>query len=118
VTDHGEILRAIQYGLEYDQVDGFNLCLVEHLLRRAQMIEYYHRERLRQELSLGTSSAKGSAAGVEFEEQNAFLGTSGSDGALMVCPELMSFVSKEMERQSAVDKQSRKAREERALRRK
>ena len=47
-----------------------------------------------------------------------FLGTHRGDGSVMVCPALMSFVAKEMETQSAIDKQSRKAREERALRRK
>ena len=44
------------------------------------------------------------------------MGTVHGDGTMMVAPDLKSYVSKELERQSAIDKQARKAREERALR--
>ena len=55
---------------------------------------------------------------MSLEEQHAFAGTSRSSATLMICPELVQHTAKELERQSAIDKQSRKAREERALRRK
>ena len=77
------------------------------------MIEYYHRERSRQ----AAASSKDGAP-VDREESDVFLGLHRGDGTIMVAPALMSFVAKEMEAQSAIDKQSRKAREERALRRK
>ena len=41
----------------------------------------------------------------------------GATGAVMIAPALVEYVSKELERQASIDKQSRKAREERALKR-
>mmetsp|Transcript_112135 Transcript_112135/g.323943 ORF Transcript_112135/g.323943 Transcript_112135/m.323943 type:complete len:376 (+) Transcript_112135:146-1273(+) len=117
VAEHEMIMRALQDGLEYDQLDLVNLVLCEHLVRRAQLIEYYHRERTRQEMSLG-SGGSASKGLIEHEEQDAFMGTAGLTGSLMICPALVEHVSREMERQSSIDKQARKAREERALRRK
>ncbi|CAK0853323.1 unnamed protein product [Prorocentrum cordatum] len=111
VSFHEAVLRAVQTGAEYDQLDLVNLAPMEHLLRSAQLIEYYHRERTRQE---GAASSK---TGVDMEEQTVMLGVHQSQGNLMIAPDLITYTSKELERQSAIDKQSRKAREERALRR-
>ena len=55
---------------------------------------------------------------MDLEEQTVLLGVHQNQGNLMIAPELITYTSKELERQSAIDKQSRKAREERALRRK
>ena len=112
VTFHEAVLRALQAGAEYDQLDLVNLASMEHLIRSAQLIEYYHRERSRQE------GASGSTAGMDLEEQTVMLGVHQNQGNLMIAPDLITYTSKELERQSAIDKQSRKAREERALRRK
>lgn len=119
VSEHEMIMRAVQDALEYDEVDLVNLTIGEHMLRRGQLIEYFHREKARQEVSMsgGSASEKGRAT-IEVEEQDAFLGTSGLSGALMISPDLVQHVSRELERQAAIDKQARKAREERALRRK
>ena len=51
------------------------------------------------------------------EEQELFMGSRSSDGAVMIAPALVEYVAKELEKQSAIDKQARKAREERALKR-
>ena len=114
VAFHESVLRAVQAGAEYDQLDIVNLASMEHLLRSAQLIEYYHRERSRQE---GATSSKDSKVGLDMEEQTVMLGVHQSQGNLMIAPDLITYTSKELERQSAIDKQSRKAREERALRR-
>lgn len=115
VMEHEAIMRAIEEGAEYDQMDLTNLGLVEHMMRRAQLLEYFHRERIRQELSSSTASGK---TVVDLEEQEVFMGTGSAAGSVMICPELVSFVSKELERTAAINKQARKAREEHALRRK
>ena len=44
------------------------------------------------------------------------MGTNRDFGEVMVSPELLDFAAKELERDAAVMKQVRKAREERALR--
>ena len=44
-----------------------------------------------------------------------FVGTVHGDGDMMVAPDLKSYVSKELERQSAIDKQARKALKESGL---
>ena len=49
-----------------------------------------------------------------LDETAAFVGMSKDRGEIMVCPELVECVAKEVERDSAVLKQVRKAREERA----
>lgn len=108
-------MRSIEEGAEYDQMDLMNLGMVEHMMRRAQLVEYFHRERLRQELSSSGNTGK---AVVDLEEQEVFMGTGSTSGSIMICPDLVSFVSKELERTAAIDMQARKAREERALRRK
>jgi hypothetical protein len=52
VGEHELIMKAVNDAVEYDQIDCMNLAVIEHCLRKAQMWEYYHRERTRQELSL------------------------------------------------------------------
>jgi hypothetical protein len=52
-----------------------------------------------------------------MDESAFFLGTHREFGDTMVCPELLDFVAKEVEREASVMKQVRKAREERALQR-
>ena len=113
VSEHEAAMRCLQSALEFDQLDAPNLQCLEHVVRRAQLVEHYHKERLRGEAA--SSTARGS---LDPEEEQVFLGTHAEEGSLMVAPELVSYVSRELERQSAIDKQARKAREERALRRK
>lgn len=43
VAEHEMIMRVVQGALEYDQVDLVNVTIGEHLLRRGQLIEYFHR---------------------------------------------------------------------------
>ena len=113
VLEHEAIMRMIHHLAEYDQMDMTNLAGVEVMLRRAQMIEHFHRERQRLEAVGGKEKLP-----IDREEADIFMGTVGGETSLMVCPTLVSHIAKELERQSAIDKQARKAREERALRRK
>ena len=50
-----------------------------------------------------------------LDERHVFLGKTRSRGSALVAPELESFVAERLEEQSAVLKERRKAREERAL---
>ena len=114
VAEHDALMRGIQEGLCYDQMDVSNIAFMEHGLRRAQLIAYHHRELSR----LAEEAGGGGKTAVDGDEARVFLGTTAQYGNVMICPELVSHVSKELERQSSIDKQARKAREERALKRK
>eukprot|EP00929_Paragymnodinium_shiwhaense_P003877 TRINITY_DN104589_c0_g1_i1.p1 TRINITY_DN104589_c0_g1~~TRINITY_DN104589_c0_g1_i1.p1 ORF type:complete len:372 (-),score=46.58 TRINITY_DN104589_c0_g1_i1:20-1135(-) len=112
VLKHDTIMRAVEYWVQYDQLDLVNIAGVEQVLRRAQLVEHYHRSRGRGDGGDG----KDRRDGYNTEESQAFLGTGGSSGHVMLNPDLLEFVSKELERQASIDKQARKAKEERALR--
>ena len=59
--------------------------------------------------------AKGASRVGVYDETAIFLGKHKEFGDTMVAPELLDYVSKEVEREAAVMKQVRKAREERAF---
>ena len=107
-------MRALESALTVDQIDATNLVCMEHLSRRGQLIEHYHKERHRVEVE----RASGKKGVMEMEGGEVFMGMTGEEGILMISPQLVAHVSKEMERQGSIDKASRKAREERQLRRK
>jgi len=112
VSEHENCMKAVEDGVQYDQCDATNLAVYEHVLRKAQLWEFYHKEKTRSELAAQKSSV------IDLEEQQIFMGSAGAEGSLMICPTLTEWVGKELEKIANVDKQSRKAREERALRRK
>eukprot|EP00973_Karenia_brevis_P082789 11476895-Karenia_brevis.AAC.1 len=49
VAEHEAVMRMLQEAVEYDQLDVVNLGCIEHSMRRAQLIEYYHREKTKQD---------------------------------------------------------------------
>ena len=114
VQEHETAMKASNDGLRYDQVDASNLSFMEHLLRRAQLIEHYHKEKVRAKQEGADGKAKGQ---IGLEEQELFMGARGAAGYVMIAPALIEHVSRELERQASIDKQARKAREERALHR-
>ena len=68
----------------------------------------------------GRAQAKAQALGSSrvgylMDESAAFIGMARGRGEIMVCPELLECVAKEVERDAGILKQIRKAREERAL---
>ena len=89
--------------------------MIEHLFRKAQMVEYYYRERARASEDKLLRDKKGNAAGVSSEEVELFMGGVKTGLEAMACPELMQHIAKELEREAGISKQARKAREERAL---
>ncbi len=61
----------------------------------------------------GKGGGKGSRGG--FDESSFFTGAHREYGDTMVAPDLLEYVSKEVEREASVMKQARKAREEHAM---
>ncbi|CAK0893680.1 unnamed protein product [Prorocentrum cordatum] len=89
---HESVMKALAHAGSHDQLDLANLACIEHLCRRAQLIEYYDREKIRG----ADRNALGKNA-LPFDEQEMFMGEG------------------ELEGGAAIAKQARKAREEREL---
>ena len=102
VIDHEGACRALQVMASYDQLDMPNVASAELIARRLQLAEERHKDRLGGE---GTAS----------EDLHLYLGTDPTRGNLCVCPALSDWVGKELAAESAVMKERRKAKEERAL---
>ncbi|CAK0908896.1 unnamed protein product [Prorocentrum cordatum] len=90
VAEHESAARAFQAALEYDQLDVPNLISMEHTMRRAQLVEYYHWERTRQEMT----SKSGGVKGPDKEEQLVFMGAHQNQGNLMISPDLVAFTAR------------------------
>lgn len=102
--EHELIMRVMELGVCYDQLQIAELASFEVLARRAQMLELRDKE-------LITGSAFG---GSVDEYLHLYLGTGRTRGLMMVSPELEEFVASELGREAAAAKERRKLREERA----
>ena len=117
VAEHESLLKIVDKLGRFDGLDLSNIAGAELAFRRLQLIEYFYSER-------GPGAGKGSGKSKPEKgqgdealykmESSIFSGTHREFGDTMVSPELMDFVSKEVEREAAIMKQVRKAREERA----
>ena len=116
VQEHEAALKILDLAGTYDGLDIPNSAGLEHLMRRAQLIEFTYSDR-GPAPPTGNKSGKGGKKGSSggFDEANIFMGQHRSHGDVMICPELIDYVSKETEREASVMKQVRKAREEREL---
>ena len=113
VNQHQVALRTLALAGCGDQLDLPNLCCMEHLAREAQMVEYYYRTQERE--ADEEKKKQKTMAGLPLKEVELFLSAGKSHFESMVCPVLVEHVAKALEREATVMKQSRKAREERAL---
>ena len=125
VAEHFLIMQAIELALTYDALDIVNLGAFELMVRKAQLIEYSYSEMggggKAGDGGDGDSKPKkdkgkgrgGLRAGL-YDESQIFMGSHKEFGDIMVAPDLLDYVSKEVERDASVLKQVRKAREERA----
>ena len=113
VQEHEHGMRAFQFFGEYDQVDLPNLVGLEVIIRRCQVIEFHYEKK-----GKGGNKQNEQMAGVSREEAAYFSGSHRMAGEVMICPELVEWVSKEIGRDVEVTKQMRKAREEAKLSRK
>jgi len=110
IQEHESIMKALEAGGQYDQMDLANLAMVEVMLRRAQLIEWVHHERVR-------DAEAGNQDRITPEEQAAFTGSSRAGESLMVAPSLLAHVKSVVEVDANIMKAVRKAKEERVLRR-
>ena len=134
VVQHQLALRTVSIAGCADQLDLPNLAAIEHLMREAQLVEHHYRNQERDQddrhtagdagggggagganANAGGKKQKGGKGGMPIQEVELFLGAGKSFYECMVAPELLEHVAKLMERDSGILKQSRKAREERAL---
>ena len=106
VQEHFQCSQFIRLLLLSDQCDGTNLQACEAIFRRMQTIEYSYLEKVRDREGANQSGK------LSIEEQTHFAGATRISSSLMVCPELLEYVRKEVEREAALSKNLRKAREE------
>ena len=130
MTQYEDTMRLIFYLACWDGANLPNLAGVETALRRSQLTKYVYR--MEEDAQAGKSSGGDEGAGGEKEkgkkgrgrgrgllhhafidESSIFTGTAREFGDAMVCPELLSHVGPEIERDANVLKQVRKAREKR-----
>ena len=119
VSEHQQNLRFMHLAGTYDQLDMGNLAIVEAIARRVELIEYQYRERTRDGLrasGLGTGVSPHVAGSLALggEEADLFDGLSKVAGGACVAPQIVEFVAGELEKTARIDKQARKAREEKA----
>ena len=100
---HESYCRIMQAMVSYDCLDISNLASAELVARQLQLLEEKQQQ-------LCDNDKSGAA-----EEAALFAGGLSGSGAVVVAPELKSFISTEMAREASVLKERRKAREERAL---
>ena len=103
--DHEMLCRILQTMLVYDQLDATNIASAELIARAIQRIEEQHKMKLASLEDAGESAL--------------FLGSSGgSRVGTCISPKLSEWMGSEMQKEAAIAKERRKAREERLLSRK
>ena len=113
VGGHNTVLRLLEEAGNYDGLDMPNIAALEVVVRHAQLIEYVYAQDQKQIGKKGKGGGTESAGIVG--EASVFAGTHRETGEVMICPTLLDYVAKEVERDASVMKQVHKAREERRL---
>ena len=109
VQEHFQISMFLRQLVQVDALDGFNCLGVELMFRRLQTIEYAHSEKARE------AEARLTGGKLALEEQHMFGSVVRQAGTLMICPQLLTHVKEELERDVQLQKNLRKAKEEREL---
>lgn len=112
VMEHFQLSMFVKHLIQTDMVNPCNSQGVELMFRRLQTIEYAHSEKARE------AEAKATGGKLSLEEQASFGSIVRQSGTLMISPDLLTHVKEEVERDAALQKNLRKAREERDLARK
>ena len=105
VAAHEMAMRALQFAIEFDQLNVSELSSMEFLCRQTQLSELKHRERM---IQADPSDDYG-------EDSYLYLGISQTRGQVMMHPALEEFVSSQLEKEGRVLKERRKLQEERKL---
>lgn len=101
LAEHECLCRALEGGACFDQINLYKSVLVETLVRKLQLIEEKHKDRM--------CAGPGQT---EFgDDSHLFLGAESGRG-VCISPALQAWVAGELGRESAILKERRKAREE------
>ena len=101
---HGDLCRIIEVAVCYDQLDAPSLASLELLFRQIQVCE----DALKHKFANSAGSSDSTF------DRHLMAGTS-SNSSLCICPALMEWMGHENSKCSAIEKERRKAREERIL---
>jgi hypothetical protein len=107
VTLHELAMRMFERFGVYDGLDVCNIAAIEDLMRQAQLVEHVYLQE--GEPNAGKGKGKGKQIGL-YDEGAIFAGTHRECGDAMVAPELLDYVSKEVERDASILKQVRNER--------
>ena len=107
VADHELAMRVLETSVCYDQLQAAELACVEVVMRKAQLCELKHKDKV-----LSHESRAGSSA--IDDDEFLYLGTGRTRGMLMIAPSLEEFVAGELHKEASTAKERRKMREERA----
>ena len=116
---HQLVCQALEFAETFDGLDVTNLVCIEYLLREVQQIEHAYRNE-----EVGHHPADGgrgpsrrnlAGPGSHFDQGAAFSGLSRDKGQIMCSPALLEFIANDLAVSTNVQKQLRKADEERAL---
>ena len=110
VEDHALLSDLFEVALWYDSLNLGELLCFEKLARRYQVWEEYYKDALRR------STAKtDQASSLDGEERDLFMGERFSRNTALVAPSLQSHVAAILKDKAAIQKERRKAHEERSL---
>lgn len=112
VMEHFQLSMILRQLLQVDMINGCNTLGVELMFRRLQTIEYAHSEKARE------AESKAMGGKLSLEEQFTFGSMVRQAATLMIAPSLLDHVKQEVERDVQLQKNIRKAREERDMARK
>ena len=112
MQEHYQLTMTMRFALQTDQINPYNNLFVEVIFRRLQTIEYAYMDKAREQ------EAKAVGGKMSIEEQSTFGGITRAAATLMICPDLLTHVKNEVEKDASLSKNLRKAREERELNRK
>ena len=112
VQEHFQLSMVLRQLIQVDMMDGLNSLGVELMFRRLQTIEYAHSEKARE---MESRSVGGK---LSLEEQYTFGSLVRQAGTLMIAPTLLEHVKAEVQKDVELQKNMRKAREERDIARK
>jgi hypothetical protein len=107
VVEHFQLSMFLRQLIQVDCLNCLNSLGIELMFRRLQTIEFAHGERARE------AEAKTVGGKLSIEEQATFGAIVRQAGTLMVAPALLDYVKGEVEKDVALQKGMRKAREER-----
>ena len=106
VVEHQGLCRTLDCAVMFDVLDLSRIAAFEIVARRIQMIHDKWKHKLPQYQSLGDTGG---------DEAHLLLGVGETRGQLGIAPSLTRWLGKELGREASVNKERRKAREERAL---